>query len=288
MTGYAARRRRHQLRYELFSSTADARAHRCSDRRTAQGSVVEGEICHNPVGRTPASRSRGSAPPPRRDPMRPIYIGVGVAFVAIVLAFAGFNWWQNAPSNKPTRRRRRAPTPAKSRLRCPTAKRSARNTSSRSIRYGAGRPRANGDGIGCGTWSSSRCTCTRTSRFFITQANQVPQFIGFAPSLAGSCLYWITPTMPGRDPYRGARPVASARRPVPRLACSSTSGAAAATRRRCGIERRRYRLRQRPEVRRRPDGDSIASASADRTRDWAPLVPPPNYTFPPVLSAEPI
>ena len=31
----------------------------------------------------------GAAPPPRRDPMRPIYIGVGVAFVAIILAFAG-------------------------------------------------------------------------------------------------------------------------------------------------------------------------------------------------------
>ena len=82
--GYAARRRRHRLRYELFRSAADARTHRCSDRRAAQGSVVEGIIMPQPSRAERRRQGRGgSAPPPRRDPMRPIYIGVGIAFVAI-------------------------------------------------------------------------------------------------------------------------------------------------------------------------------------------------------------
>jgi len=35
-----------------------------------------------------------SAPPPRRDPMRPVYIGVGIAIVALIVFFLGYNWWQ--------------------------------------------------------------------------------------------------------------------------------------------------------------------------------------------------
>ena len=36
----------------------------------------------------------GAAPPPRRDPMRPIYIGVGIAVAALIAAFLIFNLWQ--------------------------------------------------------------------------------------------------------------------------------------------------------------------------------------------------
>src|SRR5579863_1628434 len=37
----------------------------------------------------------GAAPPPRRDPMRAVYIGIGVAVVVLIAIFAGLNWWQN-------------------------------------------------------------------------------------------------------------------------------------------------------------------------------------------------
>ncbi|MGB8907410.1 MAG: hypothetical protein WCC84_01540 [Candidatus Cybelea sp.] len=135
----------------------------------------------------------GAAPPPRRDPMRPVYIGIAIAIVALILAFAGFNWWQN----RTLQQANATPTPGP-------------NASAKAIQLANGESiglkfvktkypdTAQGgrgqivDGIGCGTMEYATLHIhTHLALFYNGKQMQVPQYIGFAPNLAGGCLYWI-------------------------------------------------------------------------------------------------
>lgn len=135
----------------------------------------------------------GAAPPPRRDPMRPVYIGIAIAIVALILVFAGFNWWQN----RTLQQANATPTPGP-------------NASAKAIQLANGESiglkfvktkypdTAQGgrgqivDGIGCGTMEYATLHIhTHLALFYNGKQMQVPQYIGFAPNLAGGCLYWI-------------------------------------------------------------------------------------------------
>jgi hypothetical protein len=135
----------------------------------------------------------GAAPPPRRDPMRPVYIGIAIAIVALILAFVGFNWWQN----RTVQQANATPTPGP-------------NASVKAIQLANGQSiglkfvkakypdTAQGgrgqivDGIGCGAMEYATLHIhTHLALFYNGKQMQVPQYIGFAPNLAGGCLYWI-------------------------------------------------------------------------------------------------
>jgi hypothetical protein len=135
----------------------------------------------------------GAAPPPRRDPMRPVYIGIAIAIVALILVFAGFNWWQN----RTVQQANATPTPGP-------------NATAKAIQLANGESiglkfvktkypdTAQGgrgqivDGIGCGAMEYATLHVhTHLALFFNGKQMQVPQYVGFAPNLSGGCLYWI-------------------------------------------------------------------------------------------------
>ena len=135
----------------------------------------------------------GAAPPPRRDPMRPVYIGIGIAIVALILALVGFNWWQN----RTVQQANATPTPgpnasAKLVQLSPNealGKKFIKVKYPDTIRGGRGQTI---DGIACGAQEYATLHVhTHLAIYFNGKQMQVPEFIGFAPNLAGGCLYWI-------------------------------------------------------------------------------------------------
>lgn len=125
--------------------------------------------------------------------MRAVYIGIGIAVLALIVAFAGFNWWQN----RNVQQANATPTPGP-------------NATAKAIQLANGAPigtkfvkqkypdTAQGgrgqtvDGIGCGTQEYATLHVhTHLSLFYNGKQMQVPPYIGFAPNLAGGCLYWI-------------------------------------------------------------------------------------------------
>ena len=138
-------------------------------------------------------RRSGAAPPPRRDPMRAVYLGIGAAVVALIVAFLVFNWWQSRAVQEASA----TPTPGPN----PTPK-PIQLTNGESIGTKFIKPKypdtAQGgrgqtvDGIGCGTQEYATLHVhTHLAIFDHGKQMQVPAFIGFAPNLAGGCLYWI-------------------------------------------------------------------------------------------------
>ncbi|MGB6521500.1 MAG: hypothetical protein WBE83_06990 [Candidatus Cybelea sp.] len=134
-----------------------------------------------------------SAPPPRRDPMRPVYIGVGIAIVALIVFFLGYNWWQK----RLVQQAYATPTPAAG----PTTKPIQISDGEK-----LGAPYFKGkfpntpigghgqvvDGVGCGTMEYATLHVhTHLAIFNNGKQIQVPALIGFAPNPAGPCLYWI-------------------------------------------------------------------------------------------------
>ncbi|HYL27206.1 MAG TPA: hypothetical protein VEW74_05175 [Candidatus Nitrosotalea sp.] len=134
-----------------------------------------------------------SAPPPPRDPMRSVYIGIGMAVVALVLVFVGFNWWQK----RTVQQANATPTPgpnatAKSIQLTNNEKLGTKFIKAKYPDTAQGGRGQTVDGIACGSQEYATLHVhTHLAIFFNGKQMQVPEFIGFAPNLAGGCLYWI-------------------------------------------------------------------------------------------------
>jgi hypothetical protein len=135
----------------------------------------------------------GAAPPPRRDPMVPIYIGIGVAPALLIAVFLGFNWWQKRSVEQATA----TPTPGPNASAKPIqlangaiiGKKFFKGKYPDTAQGGRGQVV---DGIGCGTQEYATLHVnTHLALFYNGKQLQVPEYIGFAPSLVGGCLYWI-------------------------------------------------------------------------------------------------
>jgi hypothetical protein len=139
-------------------------------------------------------QGRGSsAPQPPRDPMRPVYIGVGIAIVALIVFFLGYNWWQK----RLVQQAYATPTP----IAGPTAKPIQLSDGEKvGVAFFKGKfpnTPAGGqgqvvDGVGCG--SMEYATLHVHSHLAIIDNGkqiQVPALIGFAPASKSPCLYWI-------------------------------------------------------------------------------------------------
>ncbi len=135
----------------------------------------------------------GAAPPPRRDPMRAVYIGIGIAIVALIAIFAGLNWWQN----RKVQQAYATPTPGPNASAKPIQLADGQALGARFFKQKYPDTAQGGrgqtvDGIGCGTQEYATLHVhTHLAIFDNGKQIQVPRWIGFAPSLAGGCLYWI-------------------------------------------------------------------------------------------------
>jgi hypothetical protein len=125
--------------------------------------------------------------------MRAVYIGIGAALVALVLAFVVFNWWQNRTVEQANATP--SPGPNASVKPIQLANGESLGTKFDKSKYpdtaqgGRGQPL---DGIGCGAQEYATLHVhTHLAIFYNGKQMQVPQYIGFAPNLAGGCLYWI-------------------------------------------------------------------------------------------------
>lgn len=125
--------------------------------------------------------------------MRAVYIGIGIAVVALILGFAGFNWWQN----RMVQQAYATPTPAPTATTKPIPVTNGENLGTKFIKakYPVTPQGGRGqvvDGISCGAMEYSTLHVhTHLAIFYNGKQMQVPQYVGFAPSLAGGCLYWI-------------------------------------------------------------------------------------------------
>jgi hypothetical protein len=146
----------------------------------------------------------GNAPPPKRDPMVPIYIGFALI---VVLVFAGFgisNWIQNHARAQALAFDVSTPSPGPS----PTTK-PVQIANLQKIGKAIGFPvpdlqkgkpadTAQGgqgqdvDGIPCQTSEAVQLHIhSQLSLFDNGTQVQIPAFIGMAPTPQGGCLYWI-------------------------------------------------------------------------------------------------
>lgn len=135
----------------------------------------------------------GAATPPPRDPMRAVYIGIGAALVALILAFVIFNWWQN----RTVQQAYATPTPGATPTPKPIQLANGETIGTMFVKAKypdtaqGGRGQAL-DGICCGAMEYATLHVhTHLAIFYNGKQMRVPQFIGFAPNLAGGCLYWI-------------------------------------------------------------------------------------------------
>ncbi len=135
-----------------------------------------------------------SAPPPRRDPMMPIYIGVGVALVAIVVVFLSMNWWQKRTIEQAYA----TPTPGPNASQKPIqlADGETLGTKKFTAKFPDTPQGGHGqtvDGVGCGAQEySAMHVHTHLAIFDNGKQIAIPRFIGFAPAPgSGGCLYWI-------------------------------------------------------------------------------------------------
>jgi hypothetical protein len=136
----------------------------------------------------------GAAPPPHRDPMRSVYIGVGIAIVALVVVFAGYNWWQK----RQVEHAYATPTPGPNASAKPIQLTIGESLGTKYFKAKVPDAPQGGlgqavDGIDCGTQEYATLHVhTHLAIYNNGKLIQVPPYIGFAPNPAtGGCLYWI-------------------------------------------------------------------------------------------------
>ncbi len=126
--------------------------------------------------------------------MRVIYIGVGIALVALILAFAGYNWF----AKRQVEQAYATPTPGPNASAKPIQLTIGESlgtkyfTSKVPDMPAGGRGQAV-DGVECGAMEYATLHIhTHLSIYNNGKLIQVPAYIGFAPNPAtGGCLYWI-------------------------------------------------------------------------------------------------
>jgi hypothetical protein len=125
--------------------------------------------------------------------MRAIYIGIGAAVVVVILGFVAFNWWQN----RTVQQANATPSPGPNASSKPVQLSNGESLGKKFIKEKYPDTAQGGrgqtvDGIGCGSQEYATFHVhTHVALFQSGRQMQVPQYIGFAPSLAGGCLYWI-------------------------------------------------------------------------------------------------
>jgi hypothetical protein len=135
----------------------------------------------------------GAAPPPRRDPMRPVYIAVGVAIVVLIAVFLIYNWSQK----RAVQQAYATPTPGPNASSKPIQLTDGQNLGRKFFKQKYPDTPQGGrgqtvDNVGCGTQEYATLHVhSHLAVFNNGKQIQVPQYIGFAPSLTGGCLYWI-------------------------------------------------------------------------------------------------
>lgn len=146
----------------------------------------------------------GNAPPPKRDPMTPIYIGLGAI---IVLVFAGFgitNWLQNRSTASAVAFDYATPSPAPTKTQKPI-----HLVDGQAVGVALGFPKADPqhgklqdtatggqgqpvDGIPCQPEMAQVHVHGHLALFVNGKQVQIPAFIGLAePSPTTGCLYWL-------------------------------------------------------------------------------------------------
>jgi hypothetical protein len=125
--------------------------------------------------------------------MMPVYIGVGIAIAALIVIFLGYNWWQK----RSVEQAYATPTPGPNASQKPIALSDGEKLGTKfvnakfpnTVQGGHGRVV---DGVGCGTMEYATLHVhSHLAIFYNGKQMQVPALIGFAPNLAGGCLYWI-------------------------------------------------------------------------------------------------
>jgi len=125
--------------------------------------------------------------------MRPIYIGVGIAIVALIVAFVIFNYWQK----RTVEQAYATPTPGPNASSKPIQLTDGQNLGTKYFKQKYPDTAQGGrgqtiDGIDCGSQEYATLHVhTHLAIFYNGKQIAVPQYIGFAPSLSGGCLYWI-------------------------------------------------------------------------------------------------
>lgn len=135
----------------------------------------------------------GAAPPPHRDPMRPVYLAVGVTIAVLVAVFLIYNWSQK----RAVQQAYATPTPGPNASSKPIQLTDGQNLGTKAFKQKypdtpqGGRGQAV-DNVGCGTQEYATLHVhSHVALFNNGKQIQIPQYIGFAPSLTGGCLYWI-------------------------------------------------------------------------------------------------
>jgi hypothetical protein len=145
----------------------------------------------------------GSAPPPKRDPMMPVYIGLGLV---IVLVFAGFgisNWLQNRATAQAIAFDYATPSPAATKTPKPIQLTDlepigvATGFPKGDLEHGKLEDTATGgqgqpvDGIPCQAEMVQVHVHAHLALFVNGKQVQIPAFIGMAPNAQGGCLYFL-------------------------------------------------------------------------------------------------
>jgi hypothetical protein len=139
----------------------------------------------------------GAAPPPRRDPMIPIYAGVAILVVVILVVFGIMRWQESRAlaqayaTPEPAPSADKTPTPIQladgEKLGTPMIKTNGMMADTASGGHGQ-----DVDGVPCANQEYVTLHVhTHLAIFYHGKQVQVPQYIGMAPGLGGGCLYWI-------------------------------------------------------------------------------------------------
>jgi hypothetical protein len=136
-----------------------------------------------------------AATPPPRDPMRPIYIGVGVLVVVIIAVFALLRWQQNVTAARLTTFDTTTPTPGPSASTKPIKLVDGGTIGAQHFQDGnspAGGQGDSVDGISClGVEGQALHIHSHLAIFDQGKQMQVPRYVGMKPTVSGGCLYWI-------------------------------------------------------------------------------------------------